>query len=405
MKHQRLFALVLAGALALGLTACGPREPETTATPSPDPTATATPAPSLDPVAREELKVGFLYPGDPSDVGFTRSQSDGADEMAEVLALSEEQIVAVYNVGVDVDCAQALDDLTAAGCQIVFSTSAEFQADVTAAAGAHPEVQFCQMAGDGAAESGLANLHDYYAALYEVRYLSGIAAGLKAKELGNPRLGYVASTPTAQVISGYTAFYLGAKSVWDEVVMDVVYTGSWNDTGLESRTAQALINRGCGVLGQHTDSTGAATMAERMGAFQVGWYMDLRTVAPGAALVSAGAHWGVYFTEAVGALLDGTAIPTDWCKGLADGAVFLTPLNESLVAEGTAEAVETARAALLDGSLQVFAGPLTGVNAGGETLDLAEGEHYAESDVANGGSSAPTFDYVVEGITVVSTEE
>ena len=404
MKQHRLTTLILAGALTLGLAACGPQGSEPTATPDPTAQADPTPTQSVQPVTREELKVGFLYPGDPSDVGFTRSQSDGADEMAEALSLSEDQIVEVYNVGVDVDCAQALDDLTAAGCQIVFSTSADFQADVTAAAGAHPEVQFCQMAGEGAAASGLSNLHDYYAALYEVRYLSGIAAGLKAKELGNPRLGYVAATPTAQVISGYTAFYLGAKSVWDEVVMDVVYTGSWNDTGLESRTAQALINRGCGVLGQHTDSTGAATMAERMGAFQVGCHMDLRNVAPGAALLSAGADWGVYFTEAVEALLDGAAIPADWCKGLADGAVFLTPLNESLAAEGTAQAIEEARAALLDGSLQVFAGPLTGVNADGETLALAEGEHYAESDVANGGGSAPTFDYVVEGITVVSAD-
>lgn len=402
MKHHRLLTLALTGALALGLTACGPKEPTVEATPTP--TAEATPTPGQPAVDREDLKVGFLYPGDPSDVGYTRSQSEGADEMQEALSLSDEQIVEQYNVGVDVDCAQAIEDLTAAGCQIIFSTSVDFQDDVVTAAREYPEVQFCQVAGTEAASSGLSNLHDYYAALYEGRYLSGITAGLKAKELGNPRLGYVAAKPCAEVISGYTAFYLGAKSVWDEVVMDVVYTGSWNDTGLESRTAQALVNRGCGVLGQHTDSTGAATMAERMGAFQVGWYMDLRSVAPGAALVSAGADWGVYFTEAVQALLDGTAIPTDWCKGLADGAVFLTPLNESLVAEGTEEAIETAKAALLDGSLQVFSAPLSGVNADGMTIDLAEGEHYAESDVANGGGSAPTFDYVIDGITIVSTE-
>lgn len=404
MKQHRLTTLLLAGALTLGLAACGAQKSAPTATPDPAAAATPTPTQGVQPVAREELKVGFLYPGDPSDVGYTRSQSDGADAMQEALSLSDEQIVEQYNVGADVDCAQAIGDLTAAGCQIIFSTSADFQDDVTAAAGEYPEVQFCQVAGTGAAESGLSNLHDYYAALYEGRYLSGIAAGLKAKELGNPRLGYVAAMDCPEVISGYTAFYLGAKSVWDEVVMDVVYTGSWNDTGLESRTAQALINRGCGVLGQHTDSAGAATMAERMGAFQVGWYMDLRNVAPGAALISAGADWGVYFTEAVEALLDGETIPADWCKGLADGAVFLTPLNESLAAEGTEEAIETAEAALLDGSLQVFAGPLTGVNADGETLTLAEGEHYAESDTANGGASAPTFDYIVEGITVVSTD-
>lgn len=402
MKSERLSALILAGALTVGLASCAPKEGSTAPDPTPTvtPEATATPTPELSPVDREELKVGFLYPGDISDAGYTRSHREGAEEMQNALSLTDEQIVAQYNVGTEVECAQAIDELTAAGCQIIFSTSAAFEGDVTTAARENPDVQFCQLAGTAGGE--LDNLHDYYAALYEGRYLSGIVAGLKAKELGNPRLGYVAPTACAQVISGYTAFYLGARSVWDEVTMDVIYTGSWTDTALESSTTKALVNRGCGVLGQYTSSTAAAAMAEQLGAFLVGYDRDLTSAAPGAALISTGVHWGVYYTQAVQALLDGTAIPDQWCKGLADDVVFLTPLNEDLAARDTIDTVAQAEKGIREGSLQVFAGPLTGVNADGETLSLAEGEHYAESDTANGGGSAPTFDYIVEGINVVS---
>lgn len=407
MNHRRLSALLLAGALAVGLSACGPQEtvPSTAPTATPTPEPTPTPTQSLSPIEHDALKVGFLYPGDFSDVGYTHRLSQGADEMQAALNLADEQIVERYNVGTQEDCAQALEALTEAGCQLIFSTSAQFADDVTQAAQKNPDVQFCQLAGDQAAASGLDNLHDFYAALYEGSYLAGIVAGLKAQELGNPRLGYVASVESAAVISDYTAFYLGAKSVWSDVVMEVTYTGSWTDTGLESQLVRALVNRGCGVLGQSSASVAAAATAEEMGAFHVGSYLDLHTMAPGAALISVDVDWGVYFTEAAQALLDGTAIPTDWCKGLADEVVSLTPLNEDLSARGTIEAVSQAEEAIKDGSLSVFTGPLSGENAQGETLDLAEGEVYDESDVANGGGSAPTFDYIVDGITIVSGKE
>ena len=215
--------------------------------------------------------------------------------------------------------------------------------------------------------------------------------------------------PYAEVISGYTAFYLGAKSVYPEVTMDVIYTNTWNDASLESQTAQALIDRGCGVVSQHSDSTGPATTAEMNGAFQVGYNADMTEAAPGASLLSTRIDWGIYFTEAVQAVLDGKEIPKDWSQGYADGAVLLTPLNEAIAAEGTQEAIEAAEAGLKDGSLQVFAGPLHGVsyNPDGsekDVLDLAEGEAFIESDVAGGKTSAPYFDYIVDGITVVSDQ-
>ena len=285
MKH-RLIPLFLAGALALGTSACGPAQtrPTPAASPAPEASAAPTPTPTSAPEGLEkaELLVGLLYPGDVSDQGYTRSLSAGADEMAQALGLEEGQIRERYNVGTEEDAAQAAQALADAGCRIVFSTSPFFGEEVIQAAQDNPEVQFCQLAGGIWEETGSTpeNFHRYYPAVHEGRYLAGIAAGEKAKELGNPRLGYVAPEACAEVISGFTAFYLGAKSVYPEVVMDVVYTGAWEDAAQDSQAAKTLVNRGCGVLGQHTDSTGAATMAEQLGAFYVGFGSDQSGHAP-----------------------------------------------------------------------------------------------------------------------------
>ena len=395
--NKRILSAAVAATLALGLTACGGG--------SDKPAASDAPANSSAPsagIAKEDLKIGFVHIGDESDMGYTYNMVQGAKEMQKNLGISDDQIVTKYNVTEDDACADALNELMDAGCNVIFATSFGFGDYVTAAARENPDVQFCHATGTQAHTAGLDNLHNCFASIYEGRYLAGIAAGMKAKEIGNPKLGYVGAYPYAEVISGYTAFYLGAKSVCPEATMDVIYTNTWNDASLESQTAQALIDRGCGVISQHSDSTGPATTAEANGAFQVGYNADMTPAAPGASLLSSRIDWGVYFTEAVQDLIDGTPIPQDWCKGYADGAVALTPLNEAIAAEGTQDAIAAAEAALKDGTLEVFKADLKGVNADGEEVDLSQG--FQESDVADGQTSAPYFNYIVEGITEVSAQ-
>ena len=402
---KRIFALLLAGAMIFGLAACSNGETETSTYPG---TQTSTAPNGGDEttggIAKEDLVVGFVHVGDESDMGYTYNMVQGVKEMQANLGLSDDQIITKYNVTEDDACADAINELLDAECDIIIATSFGFGPYVVQAARDNPEVQFCHLTGTDAASSGLSNLHNAFADIYQGRYLAGIVAGMKSLETGNNKLGYVGAYPYAEVISGYTAFYLGAKSVNPDVTMDVIYTNTWNNASLESQTAQALIDRGCGIVSQHSDSTGPATTAEAAGAFQVGYNSDMISAAPGASLISTRIDFGIYFTEAVQAMIDGTAIPTDWCKGYGDGAVVMTELNEAIAAEGTAEALAEAEAALADGSLQVFAGPLHGVNSAGDELNLAEGESFVESDVASGKTSAPYFDYIVDGITVVGEQ-
>ena len=407
---KRLLALLLSLAMVFALAACSDSGEQSSGGGSQPPAASdggsGEGSSGGSGIAKEDLKIGFVHIGDESDKGYTYNMVAGTNEMVAALGLSEDQLVVKYNTTEDEACADAINECLDAGCQIIFTTSYGFQPYAEEAAKAEPGVQFIQLTGDTANAAGLSNFHNAFADIYEGRYLAGVVAGMKAKEIGNPKLGYVGAFPFAEVISGYTAFYLGAKSVYPEVTMDVVYTNTWNSADLESKAAQSLIDRGCGVISQHSDSTGPATTAERNGAFQVGYNADMIDAAPGASLISPRIDWGPYFTYAVQCMIDGTAIDTDWTAGWAEKSVVLTELNTAIAAEGTQEALEAAEAGLTDGSIQVFAGPLKGTsyNADGsvkEELNLAEGEFFNESDVAGGFNSAPRFDYIVEGITIV----
>ena len=345
-------------------------------------------------IAKEDIKVGFVHISDPSDMGYTYNQDLGTQEMQKELGLSDDQIVNKYNVPEGAECDTALRELVDAGCNIIFATSFGYEDYVKEVAAEYPDIQFCHATGLQAKDSGLDNFHNYFASIYEGRYLAGIAAGMKTE---SNKLGYVAAFPFAEVISGYTAFYLGAKSVNPDVTMDIMYTNSWNDPTVESQVAKALIERGCDVISQHSDSTAPATTAEENGVWQVGYNNDMSEAAPNASLISPRIDWGIYVTEAVQAVIDGEEIPVDWCKGYKDGAVYLSPLNEAIAAEGTQEAIDEAAAAMEAGELHVFAGPLKGVSPEGEEYEVKEGEYYHEQEE----QSAPSWLYIIDGCNVV----
>lgn len=391
MKKRILSALLCVTMIASLVVGCGaPAAADTT--PATEET-NATEEVAVEAVSVENIKVGFVHVSDPSDMGYTYNHDLGTKAMQEALGLTDDQIVNKFNVPEGAECDTALRELVDAGCNIIFATSFGFEDYVKEVAAEYPEIQFCHATGYQAAGSGLSNMHNYFASIYEARYLAGIAAGLKTE---TNKLGYVAAFPFAEVISGYTAFYLGAKSVNPDVTMEIMYTNSWNDPTVEAQVAKALIEKGCDVVSQHSDSTAPATTAEDNGVWQVGYNNDMIDAAPNASLISARINWGIYVTEAVEAVINGEAIPADWCKGLADGAVYLSPLNTAIAAEGTQEAIDAAAEAIKSGELKVFAGPLKGVSPEGVELEVAEGDYFHEQEEA----SAPSWCYIVEGCSV-----
>lgn len=360
-------------------------------------------------VAKEDLKVGFIFVGDENE-GYTAAHYKGAKAMQEALGLSDDQILIKWTIPEDESCYDAAVDLADSGCQIVFANSFGHEDYMIQAAEEFPDVQFAHATGYQAASCGLDNMHNFFTSVYESRYVSGVVAGLKLNEMiadgtvTDPKIGYVGAYPYAEVISGYTSFFLGVRSVCPEAYMEVTYTNSWASFDLEKEAAEALIADNCVLISQHADTTGAPTACEAAGVPVVGYNISMIATAPTQALTSASINWGPYYTYAVQCVVDGEPIVVDWCQGYAEGADKITELNEGVVAEGTAEKVAEVEAAIKDGSLKVFDTSTWTVNGIQAEDDAEMMEKYAayisdgyfhESELA----SAPAFDIKIDGIT------
>ncbi len=416
---KKFLALFLVLALAIGMMACTPAP---SGSPAPAPAASAAPAaqaPATPPPAdtapagdaakltKEDLKIGVVHIMEVGDQGYTYNHDQGAKLMLKNLGLKDEQYIPKFNIP-DTDAAAttaAINELIAAGCQIIFTTSFSYNSATVEAAKAHPEIEFCHATGSDAHFENLPNLHNYFARIHEARYLAGIAAGLKTE---NNHLGYVAAFPFAEVISGFTAFYLGAKSVNPDVYMDVIYADTWGDAQKEREIAEALIQRGCDVISQHSDSVTPAIAAQDAGVFHVGYNNDMAPAAPKASLVSARINWGIYMTYAVQSLLDGQPIAMDWGEGLDTGAAYLSPLNTAIAAPGTQEAIDAAKAKILSGELQIFSGALKDAAGnpaviknwdGSEVLFTFENDSSVFEESKE--FSAPSFNAIIAGITEI----
>ena len=400
---KRILALLMAGALALGLTACGggdtSTDADTTADSSSDTAATTG-------IAADKLKVGLILVGEAADA-YNKNHIDGMREACQKNGMDyDSQVVVKANITEDSTCADAINELLDAGCNAIFADSFGHEQYMEEAAPDHPDVQFCHATGYQGATDTLDNTHNYFAKIFEARYLAGIAAGLKTE---TNKLGYVAAKPFAEVISGYTAFYLGAKSVCPSVTMKVQFVGSWSDATEEANAASALCDAGCVMISQHSDNTTPAPMAQTKGAFHTGYNNDMTGVAPDASLIGTRIDWAPYFEYAIETVYNGGTIDQDWCKGIADGSVVMTTLNEKICAKGTAEKVAEVEKALKDGTLQVF--DTSKFTVKGETVTHAfaldtDGDFTpdAEEAVFDGAfhesyfQSAPYFTLQIDGI-------
>jgi len=417
---KKYLAMILALVMALALVACGSKEAPAPAEPA-APAETTQPAETAQPAepAASTLKVGVVLVGDENE-GYTFAHIDGIRKAAAAVGLSDSDIVWFYNIPESEDCYDKCIECVEQGCNLVITNSYGHQTYCQQAAEENPEVEFVAMTGDTALKSGLPNFHNAFNMTFESRYVSGIVAGMKLKEMmdaglvTDPYIGYVGAYPYAEVVSGYTGFFLGIKSIVPDAHMDVQYTNSWFNIQDEGKAAEALMARGCVIIGQHADSTGAPKAVQTAkdngkNVYSVGYNIDMLAAAPTAALTSSTNDWSVYYTEAFQTMLDGGKLPTDWSKGYEAGAVAITPLGPE-VAPGTAEAVAEAEAAIQAGTLHVFdtstftvgGEPVTSAftfdSDGDWTNDTNEGivdGYYHKSEYI----TAPSFSLLIDGIT------
>ena len=406
---KKFLAMLLALVMALSLVACGEKKDDTQGNGDGDSTAA-------------KVKVGFITLHDENST-YDKNFIDAAKEACANLGLVEnEDYFIKTNVGETEQCADVAADLVDAGCNIIFADSFGHEPYMIEVAKANPEVQFCHSTGTRAHTEGLANYHNAFASIYEGRYLAGIAAGMKLNamiEAGDikadeAKMGYVGAFTYAEVVSGYTSFYLGAKSVCPTVTMDVTFTGSWYDETLEKEGAVKLIQGGCKLISQHADSLGAPTACENAGVPNVSYNGSTQAACPNTYIISSRINWAPYYEYAIKAVMDGTAIDADWIGTLATNSVVLTDLNTTVAAEGTAEAIAAATEKLEKGEIHVF--DCSTFTVKGEALtsymaDVDTDDAYTpDTEVVHDGyfsesefRSAPYFDLQIDGINLLDT--
>ncbi|MBR5713983.1 MAG: BMP family ABC transporter substrate-binding protein [Clostridia bacterium] len=412
---KKILALVLCAFMALALVACGGGENK-------DPDENG----EKKNEGAESLKIGVILIGDDNE-GYTYAHIEGLKEAMKELGIADEQVTWKYCIGENAKCYDTAVDFAEAGCNIIFSNSYGHQSYMVSAAQDYPNIIFCPATGDTANVCGLENVVNIFPKTFESRYVSGIVAGMKLKELmdegkvTDPHVGYVGAYPYAEVISGYTAFFLGIREIVPDAHMDVMYTSEWFNLNKESETAKALMAKGCVIIGQHADSTGApsaveAALSEGKIAYSVGYNVDMLKVAPNAALTSAQNNWSVLYKMVLKDVIDGKKVQHDYTAGYEADAVMISKLGDSC-AEGTAEKVDEVIKAIKDGSLHVFDiskftvdgktmdsyefdfstlnADYTAVQYQGEKINVISDGYLHESEYR----SAPCFDLRIDGIT------
>ena len=407
MAMKKLLAMVLCLVMVFSFAACGNKGGKGDAEGSA--------------VTKENIKVGFIFLHDENST-YDKNFMDAANEAKKALGLSDEQIVFKTNIPEGNECYEAAADLADQGCNIVFADSFGHEPYMLKAAKEFPNVQFCHATGTTAHTEKVKNFHNAFASIYEGRYLAGIAAGMKLNDMiakgdftaDQAKIGYVGAYTYAEVMSGYTSFFLGARSVCPSATMEVQFTGSWYDEALEKEAATKLISNGCKLISQHADSMGAPTACENAGIPNVSYNGSTLSACPNTFIVSSRIDWAPYYEFAINSVIDGTEIPYDWCKGIDEGSVLLTDVNEKVAAEGTKEAIEKAKADIVDGKLHVFntdTFTVEGKKLDSYMADVDTDKNYEkDTEVVSDGyfhesekRSAPYFDVQIDGIKLLNT--
>ena len=382
----------------------------------------------------KKLKVGFIFLHDENST-YDNNFLIGAEEACKKLGV---EMITKKNIPEQNACYDAAAELVDSGCSVIFADSFGHEDFMIKAAKEFTDVQFCHATGTQAHTENLPNFHNAFASIYEGRYLAGVAAGLKLNEMiaagkfkaEEAKMGYVGAFTYAEVISGYTSFYLGAKSVCPTVTMDVQFTGSWYDETLEKEAANTLIQKGCKLISQHADSMGAPTACETAGIPNVSYNGSTVSQCPNTFIVSSRINWEPYFEYMIKCVQDGKAIDTDWTGDLGTGSVVLTDVNGQAAAANTQAELDKVKAQFDAGTLHVFdvntftvtvdADKKLNVNAkvdanGHLTSYMADvdtdANYAADTEVVKDGyfhesefRSAPYFDVQIDGITLLNAK-
>lgn len=399
---KKILALLLAVVMVAAFASCGDK----------------TTGDDKDDTKAADFKIGLICLHDENST-YDNNFIQALKSVQKELNLTDDQVLIKTNIGEDDSCYTAAAELVDKGCKVIFADSFGHESYILQAAKEFKDVQFCHATGTKAHTEKVANFHNAFADIYQGRYLAGVAAGMKLNQMieegkitaDKAVIGYVGAFNYAEVVSGMTSFYLGARSICPSATMKVTYTNSWFDIALEREAALNLINNGCVLISQHADSEGAPKACEEKGVPNVAYNISTISMGPNTALISSKIDWSPYFKLIIESTQNGKEIPTDKCGTMAEGYVALTELNEKVAAPGTKEKIEEVKAKLESGELKVYDTKNFTVKGEELTTYLADvddaGDFVPETEAVKDGEfkestyrSAPYFDIkYIDGIS------
>ena len=414
---KKVLSLVLMAAmlctLAIAFSSCG----NTTADMTEAPLAEVELEKDFD--IPDDFKIGIICLHDEAST-YDLNFINGVEKIKTVLGLTDEQVIYKKNIPESAECTEAAEDLVDQGCKIVFANSFGHESHLLAAAKKHPDVEFCHATGTMAHTAGVANFHNAFASIYEGRFLAGVAAGMKLNEMiengditeEEAKMGYVGAFTYAEVISGYTSFYLGAKYVCPSVTMEVQFTGSWYDEIKEKEAATALINNDCVLISQHADSMGAPSVCEEREVPNVSYNGATDESCPSTFIISSRIDWAPYYLYIIKQVCTGETIDVDWCGGIEEGSVVLTGINKTAAADGTFEKIQEVAKKIQEGEIDIFDTDTFTVGdkkLGADHKADVDGDFQPDTLVIIDGvfeeslyRSAPYFDVKIDGIKLLN---
>ena len=370
--------------------------------------------------SKDDFKLGVILLHD-EDSTYDLNFINAVKEAQKQLGLKDSQVIFKRGIREGNECYEAACDLVDEGCKVIFADSFGHEPYMIKAAEKFPEVQFCHATGTKAHTQGLKNYHNAFASIYEGRFLAGVAAGMKLNEMieagtitaDKAKMGYVGAFTYAEVISGLTSFYLGAKYVCPSVTMDVQFTGEWYDESKEKAAALALMDAGCVLISQHADSMGAPSACEDRNVPNVSYNGSTEAACPNTFIVSSKIDWTPYVKYICESTMNGTEIKADWCGDTKTGSVKLSDLGKKAATAGTQAKIDEVKALLESGKLHVFDTATFTVDGKTLTTYLADvddmGDYVKETEAIKDGyfheseyRSAPYFDLRIDGITFLN---
>lgn len=330
--------------------------------------------------SEKEDVIGAIFIGSVDDKGWNENHYAGLKSACEKYNLD---LLIEENVNEEEgDCRRAVMNLASQGATAIFLTSDGFGSEVYEVVEELPEILFFTVS----PESEPGNMISYYGRMYQMRYLSGIVA---ASMTETDMLGFVSAMDNPQVDRSINAFFLGARSVNEDVQVRVRVTGGWDKAQEETKAAEALIEEGCDILSYHTSTGNTMEVAEQNDIYCVGYNL-LDKDCGNSCLVNLNFKWDLMYGYAIRDFLRGSTknIERYWW-GVTDGAVEIEYTSPN-ISDELKYSVESIKQSFPEG-FDVFVGEI--INSDG-TVMCRSNERISDASLLF------DMDWLVEGIEI-----